>query len=172
MSVSSNCAKSRIAPGAGFHPDIHPNRGAAPAQPQGGPSGKANADPVFDTGNLAAPAYILSMHEERPRNSLPEQPSPEPEILPPDGGTAHWRGRGPGVFVFIDRFGHARRMTFAQPGPLAIILAVLAVGAIATAVLLLLLGFVLVWIPVSLALVAAVVLTGLWRRLMRGSKGQ
>lgn len=109
------------------------------------------------------------MQNERPRDSMPERPSAEPEVLPPEVGTAHWRGRGPGVFVFIDRLGHERRIRFAPPGPLAIILAVLVVGAIATAVLLVLLGFVLVWIPVSLMLVAAVVLTGLWRRLMRGS---
>ena len=108
------------------------------------------------------------MTEERPRDSTPERPSAEPEVLPPENNTARWRGRGPGVFVFIDRLGHTRRLTFAPPGPLAIILALLIVGAIATAVLLVLLGFVLVWIPVSLTLVAAVVLVGAWRRLTRG----
>ena len=110
------------------------------------------------------------MHEEKPRDSLPEQPNVEPEILPPDGSNAHFRGRGPGVFIFMDRLGHSRRVTFAPPGPLAIILAILAIGAAATAVLVVLLGFVLVWVPISLGLVAAVLLLGLWRRFMRGRR--
>ena len=108
------------------------------------------------------------MHDERPRDSTPDQPRAEPEILPPEGSNAHWRGRGPGVFIFMDRLGHARRVSFAPPGPLSIILAILAVGAVATVVLLVLLGFVLVWVPISLMLVGAGVLAGMWRRLMRG----
>ncbi len=108
------------------------------------------------------------MSDERPREPVPEQPSVEPEIIPPDGSNAHFRGRGPGVFIFMDRLGHSRRISFAPPGPLSIILALLAIGAIAAFVLVVLLGFVLVWVPVSLGLIAAVVLLGAWRRFMRG----
>ena len=65
--------------------------------------------PHFAAGISAAPSYILSMTEERPRDSMPERPSAEPEVLPPENNTARWRGRGPGVFVFIDRLGHTDR---------------------------------------------------------------
>lgn len=110
------------------------------------------------------------MQPERPRDPVPERPSVEPEILPPGDGAPQSRRGGPGVFIFVDRFGHTRRINFAPPGPLAIILALLAVGAIAALVLVVLLGFVLLWVPVALMLVGAVTVVGLWRRFRRGRR--
>lgn len=128
-----------------------------------GSASRSAAD--FAAGNLPTALYIPSMHDDQP--PLPDQPGVEPDIIPPETGSARWRGRGPGVFILIDRLGYTRRITFAKPGPLAIIVAVLLVGAVATAVLLLLLGFVLIWIPVSLTIIAALILVGFVRRFWR-----
>jgi hypothetical protein len=108
------------------------------------------------------------MVHEYPRDPVPEKPSVEPEVLPPEDSTSQWRGRGPGVFVFMDRFGQTRRVSFTPPGPLAIILALLAAGAIAALVLVVLLGLVLLWIPISLTVVGAVLAAGFWRRFKGG----
>jgi hypothetical protein len=130
--------------------------------------GPGDLSGVFAPGTSPMSDYISGMPDDHPRDPLPEQPRAEPEIIPPpELGTARWRGRGPGVFILIDRLGHTRRITFAKPGPLAVILAVLAVGAVATAVLLVLLGFVLVWIPLSLTIIGGLALTGFIRGFRR-----
>jgi hypothetical protein len=95
-----------------------------------------------------------------------EQPRAEPEIIPPG-----YRGQPPGggVFIYVDEHGNTRRATFKAPGPFVIILVLLIVGLIAAIVLVALLGLVLIWIPVVVVMIAALVLSGTirawWRRL-------
>jgi hypothetical protein len=96
----------------------------------------------------------------------PETPRFEPEIIPPTRGPAR-------PDDWVDLSGtkriHVRQATFRAPGPLGIILVLLAVGLIASVILLLLVGFVLVWIPVVAFGLAALIFVGLvrgyWRRL-------
>ncbi len=91
--------------------------------------------------------------------SRPERPRYEPEIIPP----AAERTDG-GVFVFVDRYGNTRRFTFRPPGPLAVVIALVLFGIAAAAGLLMLLGFVLVWIPAVIALILGLALAGYVRR--------
>ncbi len=92
-------------------------------------------------------------------DSRPERPRYEPEIIPPPDE----RTEG-GVFVFVDRYGNTRRVTFRPPGPFAVMIALALFGVAAAAGLLMLLGFVLVWIPAVIALIAALALVGYIRR--------
>jgi hypothetical protein len=98
-----------------------------------------------------------------------ERPCVEPEILPPDGDEPIGRGMPPRMFVFVDREGRTRFASFRPPGPLALFLALFILGGIAASVLVLLLGFVLIWIPVAVLVVAALAFSGqiraIWRRL-------
>ena len=103
----------------------------------------------------------------------PQYPRAEPEVIPPGyrhGGPRS--GGGPGVFVYVDRDGNTRRATFKAPGPFVIILALLIVGLIAAVVLVALLGLVLIWIPVVVVMIVALVLSGTiraWWRRLRGA---
>jgi len=90
-------------------------------------------------------------------DSRPERPRYEPEIIPP----AAERESG-SVFIFVDRHGHTR--TFRPPGPLAIMFALALFGVALAAGLFMLLGFVLVWIPAVIALIAGLALAGSIRR--------
>src|SRR4051812_12113081 len=109
------------------------------------------------------------MHEEghRDRKPAPENPRAEPEIIPPARSEARFGARER-VWVFVDRGGATRRVSVSAPGPFAIILALLIAGFVAAAVLLLLLGMIVVWIPIVVAVIAAFVLSarirGFWRR--------
>jgi hypothetical protein len=100
-----------------------------------------------------------------PRGSIPEQPRSEPEIIPPGRGRSSRDESG--IFVAIDD-GSGGRVYVARPGPFSIILALLIVGLIAAVILVALLGFVLIWIPVVIVLVAAAFLSAsirhYWRR--------
>ena len=100
------------------------------------------------------------------REPQPETPRFEPEIIPPTHGRtrpADW----------IDASGaeriRVRHATFRAPGPLGIILALVALGLVASVILLLLVGFVLVWIPLVAFALAALIIVGLvrgyWQRL-------
>ena len=99
----------------------------------------------------------------------PEQPRYEPEIIPP--GRDERRGRGGGdAYVwtsFDDRGTH--RIYVARPGPFSIIVALILAGLVLAAIVLLLAGLVLFWIPVVVLVVAALLLSGYvryyWRRL-------
>ena len=100
----------------------------------------------------------------------PELPRNEPEIIPPG-----YRGQPPGggVFIYVDEDGNTRRATFKAPGPLVIITVLLVVGLIAAIVLVALLGLVLIWIPVVVVMIAALVLSGTiraWWRRLRGAR--
>jgi hypothetical protein len=108
---------------------------------------------------------------EQPIDHLePEQPRAEPEILPPDGDEPVGRGMPPRVFMFVDRGGGARFANFRPPGPLALFLALFILGAIAASIVVLLLGFVLIWIPAAVLAVAALAFSSqiraAWRRLI------
>jgi hypothetical protein len=110
------------------------------------------------------------MSNRPPDYPRPEQPRVEPEILPPDGDEPGTRGMPPRMFVFVDRDGRARFASFRPPGPLTLILALVILGAIGVSILVLVLGFVLVWIPVAVLVVAALAFSSqirtAWRRLI------
>jgi hypothetical protein len=109
------------------------------------------------------------MRNQAPDYPRPEQPRAEPEILPPDGDEPIGRGMPPRMFVFVDREGRTRFAKFRPPGPLTLVLALVILGAIAASVLVLLLGFVLIWIPAAVLVVAALAFSSqiraAWRRL-------
>lgn len=92
-------------------------------------------------------------------DSRPERPRYEPEIIPP----ASERTEG-SFFVLVDRYGNTRRFAFRPPGPLTVIIALALFGVAAAAGLLMLLGFVLVWIPAVIALIVGIALAGYVRR--------
>jgi hypothetical protein len=100
----------------------------------------------------------------------PEQPRVEPEILPPDGDEPVGRGMPSRMFVFVDREGRTRFASFRPPGPLTLVLALLIIGAIGASILVLVLGFVLIWIPAAVLVVAALAFSSQiragWRRLI------
>ena len=105
--------------------------------------------------------------------SRPERPRSEPEIIPPPRPGAQAR---PHVWIAVDEHGGARRVYVARPGPFAILLALLVFGLILAAVVLVLLGVVLFWIPVAILVVAALLLSGAirhnWRRLRAWASGR
>lgn len=112
------------------------------------------------------------------RSDRPERPRAEPEIIPP--GAPDPRGQGPGagpedfaggsVFITVDRDGRTRYTRIEPPGPFAVAMGVLVLGAIVGAVLLLALGVVLFWVPVIVITIAVLVfssyLKAAWRRFM------
>lgn len=87
-----------------------------------------------------------------------EQPKVEPEIIPPgwpDG--REWRVRQNADphrahFVHIE-----------TRGPFAVVLALLVLGVVAAALLALLLGIVLLWIPLALGFALALIVSWLFR---------
>ncbi len=102
--------------------------------------------------------------------SGPEQPRAEPEIIPPDK-TGRDKGQR-GGFRRADMhivFGDAgfppgfQRITIARPGLFAIVMGALVVGAVAAAVLLLLLGTLFVALPVIGAAIVIAFVTVLIR---------
>ena len=105
-----------------------------------------------------------------PDDSRPERPSQPPEIIPPDGDEPFARGMPPRMFVFVDREGRTRFANFRPPGPLTLLLALVIIGAISASIVVLLLGFVLVWIPAAVLVVAGLAFSGqirtFWRRIM------
>ena len=112
----------------------------------------------------------MSDPSHRPgREPAPEAPRHEPEIIPPG-----YRGQAPngGMFIYVDEHGNTRRATFKAPGPFAIIVVLLVVGLIAAIAMVALLGLVLIWIPVVVVMIAALVLSGTmraWWRRLRGA---
>jgi hypothetical protein len=89
----------------------------------------------------------------------PEQPRVEPEIIPPDrsGRQSPWSPYG-----FTETRG-AHHIYVTRMGPFDIALLVLAIAAVATIVMISVLGAVLIWIPI----VAIVVIAGALLRLLR-----
>jgi Flp pilus assembly protein TadB len=90
-----------------------------------------------------------------PHDRSPRRPRSEPEIIPPG---AEFRERR--VFVSIDEEGGRQRIFIAQPGPFTVFFALL-LGALAlAAIVLVLFGVLLFWIPVLILIVAAILLSG------------
>jgi len=106
------------------------------------------------------------MSDDRTSHPPPERPRSEPEIIPP--GRGERRGERT-IWVSLDDQGGTQRIYVAQPGPFAIIAALVIAGLVLAGIVLLLLGLVLFWIPVVILIVAALLLTGYiryyWRRL-------
>jgi len=103
----------------------------------------------------------------------PERPRSEPEIIPPSrGGGREGASR---IWISVDESGR-ERIYVARPGPFSIILALLFTGIVIAAVVLVLLGVVLFWIPVAIIIVAALILSGTiryyWRRLRAWAAGR
>ncbi len=110
----------------------------------------------------------------------PQRPGLEPEIIPPGAydPRADLAGRSPeagqaetgraeasGVFISIDRDGVMRQRTFRPPGPLAVALMLFVFFGLAATLALLAFGFVLIWVPIALAIVGGAMAMSFWRRL-------
>ena len=91
----------------------------------------------------------------------PERPKVEPEIIPPGARGPQPRGAA-WMWTSSDR-GYGRTMRIETRGALTLFTALLMLGLSAAVVLVLLLGLVLLWIPVSIAIAAAI----LWSLLRR-----
>lgn len=98
----------------------------------------------------------------------PEVPRSEPEIIPPDhAGGRRTQGQSR-VWISIDR-GDGKRTYVKQPGPFAIVIAIVGLILVVTLVVMLVLGALLIWVPVAAVIaVGAIVVTflkGYFRRL-------
>jgi len=106
----------------------------------------------------------------QPHPPEPEQPRQEPEIIPPDGRPRRDQGFDPRarVFVYMDRDGNTRRMNVSPPGPLTIILILVAIAIIAATIFALVLGALVFLLPIAaialVALVGYAYARGAWMR--------
>ena len=114
----------------------------------------------------AFPYHISGMSRDDPTDRGPEYPRSEPEIIPP-GRTSERELSG--VWVHVDERDGVHRVYLKRPGPFSIILALLAIGAIAVAIFLVVASLALIWIPIAVIIVAAFLLSGTiryyWYRL-------
>lgn len=90
-------------------------------------------------------------------------PRTEPEIIPP-GADSRATSR---IWVASDSYG-ARRIYSARLGPVGLILLALAIGTLSVMTLVLLLGALLIWVPIVGLVVAASIISGIFRRPPRG----
>src|SRR5689334_19425122 len=98
----------------------------------------------------------------------PEGSGPEPEIIPPDrDGSARW-DRDARFRVQFGRNGFDR-VYIGKPGPFSLILASLVLGLVGLTILIVAFGAFLLWLPVTVLVVAGLVLSsalrGYFRRL-------
>jgi hypothetical protein len=102
----------------------------------------------------------------RPGESGPEKPGVEPEIIPPDRNFRPSGRRDARIWI---SFGRNRfdRLYITKPGPLIVILASLVLGLVVLATLVVLLGAFLIWLPVTLLVAAALILSGIVRGYFR-----
>jgi hypothetical protein len=91
--------------------------------------------------------------------NAPERPRVEPEIIPPDRSSRYspWSSYG-----FTETRG-TRGIHVTRVGPFGIALLMLAIAAVATIIMIAVLGAVLIWIPI----VAVVLIVGALLRLLR-----
>jgi hypothetical protein len=94
----------------------------------------------------------------------PDRPRSEPEIIPPQRNRA---GADPQshIWVSVDEQGGTQRIYLARPGPFAIIAALAVIGLVVAAIVLVLLGAMLIWIPVVIFIISALLLRHYWHRL-------
>lgn len=101
-----------------------------------------------------------------------ERPKSEPEIIPPDRGDRP----PPNAWGGFERSARIHRIYIARPGPFSIFFALLITGLAVAAILLVLLGAVLLWVPVVIFVIAAFMLSGTirhyWRRLQHWASGR
>lgn len=111
----------------------------------------------------------------------PERPSLEPEIIPPgaydpraaragfDGSARARQAETGGVFISVEENGRVHERRFRLPGPLALALMLFVFIGLAGTLALLAFGFVLIWVPIAVLIVAGALAAGLvrsyWRRL-------
>jgi hypothetical protein len=100
------------------------------------------------------------MVDERP-NPQSENPRSEPEIIPPGMPLESRRMRDS-----AETHG-TQRIYIARLGPFGIILLALVIGIVSVAILILLLGAFLLWIPVVGLIVAAAIFSGALRSYFR-----
>jgi hypothetical protein len=87
----------------------------------------------------------------------PERPRSEPEIIPPD------RDRDGGfsaVWMRVDERDGVRRVVIARPGLPSILLGLLIAGLIAAAILVVVAGAVLLWLPILVGGILLALLAG------------
>jgi hypothetical protein len=84
-------------------------------------------------------------------------PRAEPEILPPEHADPRRRRGEPEIWI------SSHRMSFATPGPFALILGLLGLGALAAVGLVLFVGLFLFWLPIVGALALGLFLAALLR---------
>jgi hypothetical protein len=103
----------------------------------------------------------------------PEGSSPEPEIIPPDHGPPDHDGRArfdrdARIRIMLGRNGFDR-IYIGKPGPFALILASLVLGLVGLTIAIVAFGAFLLWLPVTVLVVAGLVLSsavrGYFRRL-------
>jgi hypothetical protein len=92
----------------------------------------------------------------------PERPKVEPEIIPP--GERGPQPRGESWMWMSSGRSYGRTVRFETRGALTLFTALLMLGLGSAVVLALLLGLVLLWIPVSIAIAAAILWSFLRRR--------
>jgi len=93
----------------------------------------------------------------------PDRPRSEPEIIPPERGDRRQDGRSH-VWVWVaDREG-MRRANVTLPGPFTIFLALALVTVVVGGILLVVLGAVLIWIPIFVLAVGALLIAAAARQ--------
>jgi hypothetical protein len=104
-----------------------------------------------------------------PASPPPERPRAEPEIIPPGQSGRRGGHDERTIWVSVDEQGGTQRIYVAQPGPFAIIAALVIAALVLAGIVLLLFGLVLFWVPVIILIVAGFLAAGYtryyWRRL-------
>ena len=95
----------------------------------------------------------------------PERPRVEPEILPPDRSGRNGQGWPPPHYGYSRGANDSQRIFITRIGPFGFGLAMLVLGLFAVALLLLLIGTALIWLPFVAAIVIVSAVVGLLRRL-------
>ena len=103
----------------------------------------------------------MNGHDDRGRQGPPDYPRSEPEIIPPQGRGGD--SRAP-VWIWVGNRDGVRRATVTLPGPFTILLALALVALVVGVILVVVLGAVLLWIPVVIVLIGALLLSAAVRR--------
>jgi hypothetical protein len=93
----------------------------------------------------------------------PDRPRSEPEIIPPERGNQR-RDGGSHVWVWVSERDGMRQANVQLPGPFTIFLALAFVTLVVGGILILVLGAVLIWIPVFVLAVGALLLAAAARQ--------
>lgn len=115
------------------------------------------------------------MNDHDQRRRPPERPRSEPEIIPPERAGRRENSQAQ-VWVWVaDREG-VRRTTVTVPGPFTIFLALVLVALVVAAILVAVLGAVLIWLPIFIVAIGALLLAAAirqyWWRFRRWAAGR